>query len=74
MPHMGYKLTVDMVLGRGNYAHLAKLTGIERSHIRRVLRGERDVSLSKAIRIANAAGVSLETLANYIQTNSGQVL
>lgn len=45
---------------------LAKLTGFHRGHIHRVLRADSGATLDCAIRIARAAGITLDELADSI--------
>ena len=46
--------------------HIAQLTGYDRAHISRVLRGERRPSLQAARRIALVLGMSLDAFTKYV--------
>jgi hypothetical protein len=50
----------------GNHSRIALAAGLSTEHTSRVLRGVRGCSLRVAVRIAAAAGVSLDQLWNHI--------
>lgn len=56
----------SIVNKRGIYRQLAKLTGISHWQIANVLKGKRGTSLVNASKIAEALGVSIDLLEQYI--------
>lgn len=59
---------LDKILGPGNYHRLGRLAGITDSHLSRVLKGQRGISLRLASQLAEAADVTLDELNHYITT------
>lgn len=53
-------------LAEGCYRHIARATGIDRTHVSRVLRGQVGVSWKFATAIATTMGVSLQQLQSHI--------
>ncbi len=54
------------LLGPGNYGVLARKSGYDRSHVRKVLSGKVNCTLDFACVIADFAGVSLDDFRSYI--------
>lgn len=52
---------------------LAKLTGFHRAHVHRVLHLSGGASLDFAVRLARAAGISLDELAAHVYKDSGMM-
>lgn len=48
-------------------AQIAAVTGHTRGYVSRVLRGERGISFQNAVKVAKAAGISLDVLARVIE-------
>lgn len=55
-------------LGPGNFYRIARRSKTSQQHVSRVLRGMRGVSLRVAARLADAAGVTIDELWEYIQS------
>lgn len=53
---------------RGLYWRLSNRTGLDRSFVRRVLIGERGITLQNAAILARAAEVSIDELWKHIET------
>lgn len=70
IPH---KTKLDLVLGPGNYRCLGRLTGLDRTYISQFMQGRINpltgrvypMSFENACLVADAAGVSLDTLRRY---------
>lgn len=58
---------VDAVLSPGNYSYLSRESGCSRQHIQQVLKGQRGVTIHAAKKIADAAGVTLDELYDFIK-------
>lgn len=56
---------IDELLGPGNQRRIARKAGISYNHAHQVLRGNNDVVLSKAAKMAEAAGVTIDELYRY---------
>jgi transcriptional regulator with XRE-family HTH domain len=57
-----------IVYKRGLYLELANKTNLDRSFIRRVLKGERGITLRNAATLAEAIGITLDSLWQHIET------
>lgn len=56
----------DSLLGPGNFRRIARASGYAYQHILRVLNGTKGCSFEAAIKIAAAAGVSVDELAAHV--------
>lgn len=57
---------LSKLLGPGNYGVLARKSGYDRSHVRKVLSGKVNCTLDFACVIADFAGVTLDDFRSYI--------
>lgn len=71
---MAYIVPVAILLGRGNYSHLARRSGVSPYTISDFLRGKRDTTFSTACKIADAAGVTLLTLRKFRAQAAGKTI
>ncbi len=62
---------LDSILGSGNYRRIAKGVGVYPQHVSRFLKGRTGASWDVACRIADVAGVTMNQLREY--RNSQQV-
>jgi len=49
-----------------NFPHIARLAGTTHQHVMRAMRGENRLSFGMAVRIAKAAGVTVDELAKHV--------
>ena len=57
------------LLGPGNYKQIARDAGLTYQHVSRVLRGMKTCSVDVAVLIAQSAGVTLDQLWAFIESN-----
>ena len=58
------------ILGPGNFHRLSRESGVSWQHVSRVLRGRIGVRMVTAKKIADAAGVRVEQMMDYIDSGS----
>ena len=56
----------DSLLGPGNFRRIARASGYAYQHVLRVLNGKKGCTFEAAIKIAAAAGVSVDQLAAHV--------
>jgi transcriptional regulator with XRE-family HTH domain len=59
-------VALSPILGKGNWLRLSQKTGLSRKHVSYVLQGKSPFSFEIAQRIADAAGIGLDELREYI--------
>ncbi len=65
--------TLDTLLGSGNYKRIARLTGLSRQHVGRVLNGRGRPSIRTASAISTAVGVDIDVLITFIESKRDMV-
>ena len=61
-------------ISKTSYTELARGTGVNLAHISLVLRGKRTPSLPVARRLAGVLGVSLDELAEYLESQKPKLV
>lgn len=57
----------------GNFANVARLAGTTHQHVMRAMKGENRLSFGMAVRIAKAAGVSVDELAAHVYSGDEEM-
>lgn len=68
--HMGGSMSEER---QWNLSELGKLTGISKSHISRVLRGQRDPSTTVLVKLARVMKMSTDDLIRHIQREKRRI-